>query len=90
MLSKMICVLNEAFEGDDETDARNGFEVFETLLIVVQSKHTTCAYIIKEASLISKGFRNLVEHMLGHCADKEMNPTYREMALVWCATAVKL
>lgn len=45
---------------------------------------------IKEASLISKGFRNLVEHMLGHCADKEMNPTYREMALVWCATAVRL
>ena len=36
MLPGMIGVLNEAFEEDDETDARNGFEVFETLLIVVQ------------------------------------------------------
>ena len=31
----MLCALNEAFGTDDETDARNGFEVFETLLIVV-------------------------------------------------------
>lgn len=36
MLPAMISVLNEAFDGDDETDARNGFEVFETLLIVVR------------------------------------------------------
>ena len=45
---------------------------------------------VKEASLISKGLRNLVEHMMGHCADKNMNPAYREMALVWCITAVRL
>jgi len=46
----MICVLNEAFEGDDETDARNGFEVFETLLIVVQSN--TQLALMHQGSLV--------------------------------------
>lgn len=31
----MTVVLNQAIEADHETDARNAFEVFENLLIVV-------------------------------------------------------
>jgi hypothetical protein len=31
----MTVVLNQAIEADNESDARNAFEVFENLLIVV-------------------------------------------------------
>jgi hypothetical protein len=34
----MTVVLNQAIEAQDEMDARNAFEVFENLLIVVRSQ----------------------------------------------------
>jgi hypothetical protein len=64
MLSMMICVLNDAFEGGDETDARNGFEVFETLLIVVRSK--TQLELIYQGSLVDiQGFQKFSRTYVG-------------------------
>jgi importin-4 len=46
--------------------------------------------ILKESSLVSKNLRDLLQFFVGISANSEIDPTYREMALSFMATAIRL
>lgn len=84
----MTVVLKQAIEADDENDTREAFEVFENLLIVVRCPKYSV--YVQESSLLSKNLRDLLQFFVGVCANREIDNTYREMALSFMATAVRL
>ena len=84
----MTVVLKEAIEADHESDTREAFEVFENLLIVVWFAAGLSSR--KESSLISKNLPDLLHFFVGLCANTEIDPTYREMALSFMSTAIRL
>jgi hypothetical protein len=85
----MTVVLKQAIEADDEKDVREAFEVFENLLIVVCIPPKDGTYV-KESSLLSKNLRDILQFFVAISANREIDNTYREMALSFMATAVRL
>lgn len=89
VLPSMTVVLKQAIEAEDENDVREAFEVFENLLIVVCILPRVSTYV-KESSLLSKNLRDILQFFVGICTNREIDNTYREMALSFMATAVRL
>ncbi|ODQ55945.1 putative importin subunit beta-4 [Saitoella complicata NRRL Y-17804] len=76
ILPSMVNVLQEVIQAGDEAAARNAFEVFNTLLIL-------------DPQLIAKHVADLVNFMVQLAQSKEIDETFRCMALSFIMTCVR-
>lgn len=88
VLPQMTVVLQQAIEADNESDARNAFEIFEVLLLEVAAIEMSYSRF-KESSLVKKYFRDLLQMVLQISANTSYDAVYREMGLSFLASAIR-
>lgn len=87
MLPGIIGVVSQACEANNEEDARWGFDVIETLLILVRQTRSlgpACAKLNprdQETPLLAKNIPELVQFCLTVGANKNTEDEIRQMAL---------